>query len=560
MTAGIPQIRSAGEAATAPCHAEIPMQAGGDLVQLPVPARPASTAPHAAAWRGSLVVFTVASALLGWMFRAEIGAAVQVWSSSATFGHAFLIAPISLFLLYRMRHRLAMLEPAPASWAAVPIVLFTLLWVAGEATNVLVIKQTAFVGLWQSLFFLVMGWPVTRAALFPLLYLYFAVPAGSSAIPILQDATAQIVVYLLRLSGMPVFLDGFLIQIPSGRFLVAEACSGVRYLIVSIALGVLVAHLFLRSWPRRLLFVSLSAVVPIAANGVRAYGIIMLAHLSDYRIAADVDHVVYGFVFLSVVSLSLLGLAVMLRERDGVKGTASQACEASRPRRSARTSLAAQVTCSGAALAAVLLVQVWVTTAREAPAVLTPALQLPEADPWQAGGSAAPLWSPRFHKPDLVLRDSYRLGSDQVDAHVAYYAYQREGAEAISQLNDLARVDRPWHVLQAGLAEASINGRDHRFIRVLLSNQTSRYLLWYWYRVAGKNVNSRLLGKLLELRALLPGAEQAASVIAIGTRVSEDARRADAVIEAFLVRTLDGNGTLVRRGPARAAVDPEAAP
>src|SRR5690606_14898822 len=109
------------------------------------------------------------------------------------------------------------------------------------------------------------------------------------------------------------------------------------------------------SWPRRLLFVSLSAVVPIAANGVRAYGIIMLAHLSDYRIAADVDHVVYGFVFLSVVSLSLLGLAVMLRERDGVKGTASQACEASRPRQSARTSLAAQVTCSGAALAAVLL-------------------------------------------------------------------------------------------------------------------------------------------------------------------------------------------------------------
>src|SRR3546814_20816354 len=93
------------------------------------------------------------------------------------------------------------------------------------------------------------------------------------------------VVHLLRLTGMPVFLDGYLIQIPTGSFLVAEACSGVRYLLVSVALGVLTAYLFFRSWPRRLLFVALSVAVPIVATGIRAYGIIMLAPLGGYELA-----------------------------------------------------------------------------------------------------------------------------------------------------------------------------------------------------------------------------------------------------------------------------------
>lgn len=551
--AGWPQMQRARQA-------EIPGDAGDPAQLLAIPAARSLAAPHKAAWLGSLTVFAVASALLGWLFRSEIAAAVQVWSSSATFGHAFFIVPISAFLFYRMRHRLALIPPAPAPWAAAPLAALALLWAVGAVANVLVVKQLAVVGLWQGMFLLVLGWPVTRAALFPLLYLYFAVPLGSSAIPVLQDVTAQMVVHLLRLTGMPVFLDGYLIQIPSGSFLVAEACSGVRYLIVSVALGVLVAHLLLRSWRRRLLFVGLSIVIPIIANGIRAYGIIMLAHLSDYRIAADVDHVFYGLAFLSIVTLALLGIAVLLRERDGAAEAAPTG--ATRPQKAAKETWATQVACSGAALASVLLLQAWVATAKDAPAVLAPArLLLPEAAaPWQAISDATFPWMPGFHSPDAVLRGSYRLDGDQVDVHIAHYAYQREGAEAVSELNDPGGVGKPWRVLQARLAEAGIEGRELRFTRLLLANRSERYIVWYWYRVAGENAGSRLLGKLLELKALLPGTEEAASVIAIGSRVSEDAERTDALLRAFLAQNLDSSGSLVRLDALQAGSPAAAAP
>lgn len=69
--------------------------------------------------------------------------------------------------------------------------------------------------------------------------------------------------------------EGLYLSIPAGHFEVAEACSGLRYLMASVALGVLYAYLTYRSPWRRLAFVVLSMVMPIVANGIRAYGIVM---------------------------------------------------------------------------------------------------------------------------------------------------------------------------------------------------------------------------------------------------------------------------------------------
>ena len=67
----------------------------------------------------------------------------------------------------------------------------------------------------------------------------------------------------------------------------------------------------LKAWWKRLVFMALSVAVPIVANVFRAYGIIMLAYLSGFEIAVDVDHLVYGGLFLSLVTLIPAGHRVM---------------------------------------------------------------------------------------------------------------------------------------------------------------------------------------------------------------------------------------------------------
>ena len=106
---------------------------------------------------------------------------------------------------------------------------------------------------------------------------------------------------MLDFLGVPVLLEGRFITVPSGKWEVAEACSGIRYVTASLAVGFLFAGLVYKSWPRRVAFFIASAVVPVLANAVRVFGIILLAYLSGNRIAVGVDHILYGWLFFTIV-------------------------------------------------------------------------------------------------------------------------------------------------------------------------------------------------------------------------------------------------------------------
>lgn len=496
-------------------------------------------------WTSSLGVFAAGSVLLIWLFQSEIGAAVRVWKDSETFGHAFFIFPIILFLFFRLRQRLAIIEPVASPWALAPIVVLTLLWLLGNLISLTVVQQLAFVAIWQCFFLLIFGWAVTRESLFPLAYLYLAVPFGLSVIPLLQDITAQIVVALLRFTGVPVFLDGYHIEIPDGSFLVAEACSGVRYLIVSMALGILAAYLFFRSWKRRLFFVALSIAVPIVANGIRAYGIIMIAHLSHYTLAVDVDHVVYGFVFLSLVTLCLLGMGALLREHGPRDFDSSD--QVATPANAGLRKLGLQILCSVMTITAIFSAQFWSASAKAPPADQEITLHGPAAGPsWSLMQDEPPLWTPDFHGMDAQLQQTYVREEDRVALYVAYYAYQREGAEAVNDLNAIAREGSTWKILQARRTEIRIKDRALPINQIILGYKDQTILVWYWYRIGGEVTNSRLWGKLLETKVLVMSGERDAAIVAVSAKVAENIQATATLLRSFLQQGADGGKLILQ--------------
>ena len=124
--------------------------------------------------------------------------------------------------------------------------------------------------------------------------------------------------------GIPYVMDRFTIEIPEGTFYIAEACAGLRFLIASIAFGVLYACLIYRSPWRRAAFMLASCIIPIIANGFRALGIVVLGHILGSAQAVAADHVIYGWVFFSVVILLLILAGLPFRE-DTVKPPAPAA-------------------------------------------------------------------------------------------------------------------------------------------------------------------------------------------------------------------------------------------
>ncbi len=204
-------------------------------------------------------------------------------------------------------------------------------WLLGELASTLTVSFFAVIALMPLTVTAVLGLQWARTLVLPFAILLFAVPFGEAFVPTLMQWTADFTVVALKLSGVPVYREGQSFVIPSGTWSVVEACSGVRYLLASLFAGVIYAWQMYRSPLRRAMFLLASVVFPIVANWLRAYFIVMLGHLSDNRIAAGVDHLIYGWIFFGIVIMVMFAVGAIWREDDD-SITASRHRRRGRPR------------------------------------------------------------------------------------------------------------------------------------------------------------------------------------------------------------------------------------
>ncbi len=281
---------------------------------LPPPRRPDALVP--AAWRSALLRLSLAWIglfALAWTAWAEMA---RQWWDASTYNHILLVPPILAWLVRQRWPELAKLAPQ-AWWPGLLLLAGGLLgWLGGTAAGINTASQLSAVVMLQGAVAALLGPRVVAGLLFPLAYMFFLVPFGDEIVPALQAITAEMAVALTHASGVPAVIDGVFIDTPAGLFEVAEACSGVKFLVAMIALGTLVAHLCFASWKRRAVFMLAAVVVPVLANGVRAWGTIYIAQSQGIEFAAGFDHIVYGWIFFALVMALVLGASWRFFDRS----------------------------------------------------------------------------------------------------------------------------------------------------------------------------------------------------------------------------------------------------
>jgi len=439
-------------------------------------------------WRVGLplvVAAIVAILAIHWPTAESI---VAIWSRSETFAHGFLIVPIVLVLIWQRRRALAVLKPSPDWLGLVLLACAGAIWLVAYAGGVLVVKQLALVATIWATVIAILGREVARAIMFPLGFLVLGVPMGEALIPPLMDWTADFTVTALQLSGIPVFREGMFFTIPSGNWSIVEGCSGVRYLIASFTVGVLFAYLSYRRPWKRLLFAAMSIIVPIIANGFRAYLIVMIAHLSNNRLAHGVDHFIYGWVFFGLVMLLLFWIGSFWRDPDTDPRTAAR-----RAPPSTRTPLRAGL--AACAIAAIAIVGAWPAYAAyldrdhaDDRATLTLAAPSP-AGGWVADPAPLTDWRPRYDPASATIFQVYRKGERVVALHLGYYHRQRPGAQLISSTNIMVVQKHPvWGNLSESRVRDAIGPGTLDVRETRLRSPQQRLLVWDWFRIAGHDV------------------------------------------------------------------------
>src|SRR6516162_1157631 len=282
--------------------------------------QPIVSSSLAPGWRPALILIGMASLVFGVAFRQEITGAVRVWIDSTAYNHCFLVLPLAGFLLWERRAVISSVSPCPALWPLLAVPLLSAIWFLAAVLDIQEGRQLVMVAMFQVVLLVALGPRLFWQLLAPILFLFFLVPSGAFLVPSLQTITADIAVAGLQFLHIPVFSDGLMIEIPEGPFEIAEACAGLRFLIASSVFGCFFALVMYRSFLRRTLFIGMSVVVPIGANGLRALGIIVLAHLEGSAAAVEADHILYGWLFFSLVILLLIAIGMAFVEKSDRRG------------------------------------------------------------------------------------------------------------------------------------------------------------------------------------------------------------------------------------------------
>lgn len=264
-------------------------------------------------WAVTVGAAAVALVALAALYLSTVTSAVHLWNTSSAYNYGYLILPISLALIWAERKQLAATVPAPTFWGVMIAAVFSGAWLLADVLGIDEGRHLAFVGMIQGLAFALLGWRLYRFLAFPLLYLFFLVPTGTFLLTPLQTIAHQANVVLLKASGVPVYAEGFLIQVPAGSFLVEPGCAGLNFFLVALALSLLYGRLTYASTFARVMCVIAALVTSIIANIIRIYLIIGLAQATDRRIDITADHLLYGWGFFSVVMLCAMWLGTKIK-------------------------------------------------------------------------------------------------------------------------------------------------------------------------------------------------------------------------------------------------------
>jgi exosortase A len=492
-------------------------------------------------WRSAVCVFAVVVVWLLCWYWETAWSMVGIWMNSDAFMHCTLIPFISAWLVWRQREALAQTPASPDRKTLVLMAIAGCAWLLGELAAVNTMTQFSLAALVVLAVPALFGWRIARVIAFPLLFLFFCVPFGDFLLPTMMEWTADFTVFALRLSGVPVYREGLQFVLPSGNWSVVEACSGIRYLTASVTVGSLFAYLSFHSAKRRTLFMIAAVLIPVVANWLRAYGIVMLGHLSGNKLATGVDHLIYGWLFFGVVMVLTFMVAGRWAEaapemkgldRPAGMGAGTQA----KPRWMIMIAVMA-VTCLPQ-LANVGLQHLGSDTA--------PGLQMPKelGDGWRQGTLPTD-WRPAFRNPSSEMHIGFAGAKGPVGLYVGYYRHQGYARKLVSSENSLVerkewdKPDPAWAIVRNGRRSIAVAGQDVQVktaeLRGALAqgSDDKRLVAWQWYWVNGYLTSNDTVAKArIALLRLLGQKDDSAVIIVYAPKPA--AGEENGALEAFV--------------------------
>lgn len=480
-------------------------------------------APGFYGWRLALLLVCAALALTLGLYWDSAASAVDLWWNRSSYNHGFLIIPISLYLIWDKREALAAMTPGPDILGLVVVTGFSLAWTVARSAGINEAEHFALVGVLQGIVLAILGRRLFLAMILPMSYLWLMVPTGAMLYPMLQGAAHWLTVLMLQVTGIPVYTEGFFVQVPTGVYEIAAGCSGLNFILAGLALSPLFGYMMYDGVRKRLIAIFAMLAVAVIANGVRIYAIIALAEFTDRRIDIVDDHLVYGWGFFAVI-LFIVGYI-------GSRFADPAPSERTEPRAPAvhieRRKLVTGGVLAMAALSVLPLYRLAAMTSGSEGRIDITGLQL------EAVSEANGEWRPDYPYATASRQFRATRGGVTADVYLAGYFNPDDASEMITSGNDLVGNPDQWEL--GGfprLVESAQGPVRWRFVR--LGDRSNRRLVARARLVDGQFEAGTFRAKLRQARAALLWSQKGSGVILVSVPATEDIKTAEDQLIKFL--------------------------
>lgn len=516
------------------------------------------------------------------VYWASFGSMWDLWQTT-DHRHGVLVFPIATFLIWRLRHDLSGIPIQIDVRGLLFIVPLAALWMVARFAGVQVVEHFVVLAMIPATVFVLTGASLTHKLLFPLLFLLLATPLGDALVPTLMVVTADISTMLLKLSGIPVLRSGQYLSLPGGDFVVADVCSGLRYLVTGFMVSLLFAYLTYSNLAKRIALAAVTAVTLVVANGVRAYVVMAVASATNMQYLGGRDHIYFGWLLFGIVMMLIMWIAVRYADEAEVIDAASESTIVARASHTALPMIAAlglimlAITIKplqadlgdfGTMLAAAAAILVFVFmlvrspwgTGKSSPTVemkgpgngignvLTAAVtiavlimmprfvegveeaslrEVAEIDletvvPCNTSGEWSNHWRPSFQTADIEQALAFDCSGFVVNIFVAGYASALQGKELISSAHH--PVPRPWdrYSVTALREVNAAEGQLEEVVEFLVDDGTYAAAIWYWYDIDEHIATNPFHAKFLQVLALAKERPSGGRIIVIETQLNGD--------------------------------------
>jgi exosortase A len=534
----------------------------------------------------SIVVF------VGLTYWISFSSLVELWQLS---DHAYgvVVFPISAFLIWRLRHEITGVEVAPEPRGIIVVLPLLVGWLGSRLAGIQATEHAIVLAMIPATLYALAGSKLTHKLLFPMLFILFATPISDSLVPHLMLITADVSSALLRISGLTVFREGQYISLPGGTFVVADVCSGVRYLTTGVMLALLFSYLTYQSALKRLAFVTLTGVALVLANGIRAYIVMAIASATEFQYLGGRDHIYFGWALFGIVIMLIMWAGTKYADAEHDVSTDMANDESAVHSRSRLPLIVAlglimlavtvkplhadlgntgmYVLVAVVALGGVLLTGwrragsviedlsgAWMDAGRDWRAVGTGLvtvsllLSAPVAVEYIEGTTSREIappkleslvtcidpkpwqnrWAPKMTDPDYQSSMTFVCSGQPVSVYIAGYASTLQGKELISSSNQLLPLN--WdRYSEASKVRASTEGeRMEEINEVVINGPDYHGLIWYWYQVDGHVATTPLTAKFWQVAVLVLRRPAGGRVVVMETPVIDNVDEARRRLES----------------------------